>query len=177
MQCIIAQKFLFFCARRRGAAQPKKLSRKERKEMEGGNGASAVTLCSNHTYQNDAAENHTGSRTKSAEENLTQRTQSSQSYQLASALRRKPPKIFERGKPASPAGSRASSPASEPLTQLGGRGLPRAGSPVCDCQHPPPIWLFRKRQLPPKSLLIFPRFFVENPLWLKKRLKFDEYIR
>ena len=37
--------------------------------MEGGNGASAasaVTLCSNHAYQNDAAENHTGSRTKSA---------------------------------------------------------------------------------------------------------------
>ena len=37
-----------------------------RKEMEGGNGASAVTLCSNHTYQSDAVENLPGSRTKSA---------------------------------------------------------------------------------------------------------------
>ena len=39
--------------------------------MKGGNGesaASVVTLCSNCAYQNDAAENLLGSRTKSAEE-------------------------------------------------------------------------------------------------------------
>ena len=59
----------FFAQGGATADSPKKNSRKERKEMEGGNGASAVnevTLCSNHAYQNDATENHTGSRTKSA---------------------------------------------------------------------------------------------------------------
>ncbi len=122
LQCTITQKFLHFCAKlsigerlrrkppkdfERGKparpagsrlSQPpiflSRKERKERKEMEGGNGASAVTLCLNHAYQNDAAGSLLGSRAKLAKENLTQRTRSSQSFLLVSALRRKPPKIF-----------------------------------------------------------------------------------
>ena len=56
-------------------------SRKERKEMKGGNGvraANVVTLCMMRTKPIDAAENHTGSRTSVRRRNLTRSPRSSQ---------------------------------------------------------------------------------------------------
>ena len=74
--------------------------------MKGGNGASAVsevTLCSNHAYQNDAAKNASGSRTKSAKKFKPQRTQRAQRngiyalFESRIPKRRSPKPFLDRG--------------------------------------------------------------------------------
>ena len=83
---------------------------------------------------NAAAENHFGSRTKSAEETTRASSQSSRSKDLLYALRRKPPKISFAELPASPAGSRASSASPHLRVRFWSGKTPAFSSQVRTCR-------------------------------------------